>query len=72
VTLRGEQYLQLHAQRLASLISLSVLVVLVIAGAGGTVAGKHFEALAVLANVYNIRLQRRGLRESAGNRQNQK
>ncbi len=54
---------QLYAERFASLERLPLLVVLIIAGAVGVVAGEDFEALSVRAHVNNIHLQRRSLRE---------
>ena len=72
VAFRREQSNQLYAERFASLVGLPLLVVLIVAGARGVVARKHFEALSVRAHVNNIHLQRRCLREHAGHRHSQK
>jgi len=63
VAFRRQQRNQLQAQRLPSLEGLPILVVLKIAGAGCAVAGKDFKALAVLADINDIRLQLGRLRE---------
>src|SRR6202451_1672091 len=67
-----EQSSSLYAERFASLVSLPLLAVLIIAGARGVVSRKDFEALPVGAHVNNIHLQRRRLRERTGHRYSQK
>ena len=58
-----EQSGQLYAEGFPALVCLPLFVILIIARAGGVVAGEDFEALSVGAHVNHIHLQRWRLRK---------